>query len=420
MRTVNLKSEFFKYVLVLMSGTIFAQVLNFFFQPIISRIYTPEESAELGLFFRIITFAAAIATAKYDLALPVVKLDVHSFRLYRFTLRLLATVSTVALVYALGMQLYVEGTDQRLFYILIPLGILALSIYNLGTNWAIRTKQFKSISYSKVINTLAGNGLKIGFGLAGIGYIGLILGTVVGLFFSSIFFLQDYLKSSKIYNIKGRSKRNLVLAKQYLEFPKINLPHTLLDLSRDLILATVIWQLFGQKEYGLYNMTYVTLRLPLVVIGASLSQVYFQKCSDKVNGGESILKLTTQTIKTLFLISILPFGILFFFGEEMYGWFFSDNWSESGKYAEIMAPWFMIVFILSPVTMVPTILKRQKHFFYVAIFGAALMLACAALPNIVFEADIYDTLLVMSIGMSLYLVYIIFVIFGYVKKGVRT
>ena len=59
---INLKSEFFKYIVVLMSGTAMAQLFAYIFAPVITRLYTPAEVAELGLFLRIVGVGAAMAS----------------------------------------------------------------------------------------------------------------------------------------------------------------------------------------------------------------------------------------------------------------------------------------------------------------------------------------------------------------------
>src|SRR5690606_39670666 len=73
-------SDLLKYIMVLMSGTLIAQLLGFIFAPIITRLYTPAEAGELGLFIRVISFGAAIGTLRYEQALPILKADTHSFR----------------------------------------------------------------------------------------------------------------------------------------------------------------------------------------------------------------------------------------------------------------------------------------------------------------------------------------------------
>lgn len=414
---VNLKSEFVKYAIVLMSGTFIAQLLSYLFSPIITRLYTPEEAAELGLFILIVSIGAAISTLRYELAIPITKNDTHAFRLYSFALRIVLTVTLAAGVFVLLPMYLSEDFNDKLFYALIPLSILFLSIFNIGTNWSIRLKLFRIISYARITNSFVGGGIKILFGWMGVGYIGLIWGAFLGMLTSSIWFVVDYFKGKNKYDVALRSPRNYVLARNYREFPIINLPHTLMDLFRDLIVALLILELFSKEDFGLYDHSYRMLRLPLIFVGSAVGQVFFQRCSEKFNNKESIIPMITKSLWILAALSIIPFGVVFFFGEDLFGLIFGENWSGSGLFSEILVPMFMINFIISPISTVPTILRRQKTFFQLSIIGTVTMISAIALPRLIFDSDIYTCLWVLSITQAVYLGYLLYRIIGFAKQA---
>lgn len=411
------KSDIVKYIFVLMSGTVIAQVFAYLLAPIITRLYTPEESAEMGLYVRIIGIGATIATARYELALPIIKSHVHSFRIYKFSTRIISFVVLGSFIMIIAPAILSDNFSTLLFYLMIPLGIYLLAFSNLGTNWSIRNKSFRVISYSRISNSLMSNLSKVGFGLFNFGYIGLILGVVVGLALSSVFFFVDFAKFQKHYSIKSKSLRNYVLAKQFSEFPKINLPHNLMDLGRDVLIVFIIWQVFSQSDYGLYNHSYQMLRIPLVLAGASIGQVFFQKSAEMYNKGEDILKIAKKSVLVLFLISIVPFSIIFFYGEEMFAYVFGEDWRGAGIYSEIMAPWFMVNFVSSPISTLPLVLRRQKSFFILAIIGSVVLVLSLLIPGYFLKMTIEDTLWITSILQTIYLLFVILVIFRYIKTN---
>ena len=413
---INLKSEFFKYVVVLMSGTAMAQLFAYLFAPVITRLYTPAEVAELGLFLRIVGVGAAMATLRYELALPIPKLDVHSFRLYRFALRtaLIVALSSLLIIFIpIGMDLNLDGF---LFYFLLPIALLFTAIYNLGTNWSIRKKPFKTISYSKVTNSLFSGTFKVLFGWIEMGYIGLIIGTVIGMIASTFWFLRDFLSTQRTYRITSRSPRNFLLAKEYKEFPKISLPHAVMDLGRDLLVAVLILKLFTKEDFGLYDHSYRMLRLPLVLAGMAIGQVFFQRCAEKINNNENIIPMIKRSVLTLTILSIAPFAVIFFFGEELFAFVFGELWRGAGTYSEIMAPWFLVNFITSPISTLPMVLRKQKEFFKLAIVGSLLILGCLTIPPLLYDASIITTLWILSLTQACYLIFVIFKIFDYARK----
>ena len=77
------KSDFLNSILILISGTVIAQIISYSLSPLISRIYSPEEMSYLSLLTRIVSFFAVIATARYEIAFPLPKRDEHAFSLYK-------------------------------------------------------------------------------------------------------------------------------------------------------------------------------------------------------------------------------------------------------------------------------------------------------------------------------------------------
>lgn len=405
---LNFKSEFVKYTVVLMSGTAIAQIISYFLAPVVSRLYTPEEAAELGLFLRIISAGAAVATLRYEAALPIIKGDAQSFRLYQFALRVTLVVTILSVVLIALPVLTSSSIYDVIFYALLPIALLFSAIYNIGTNWAIRNKQFQTISLAKISNSIVTGVGKVLFGLYNAGYIGLIIATTAGFVLSGVWFIRDFIRAKKKFKIVRKSPGNYVLAKQHKDYPLINLPHVAMDLGRDLLVAVVILELFSREDYGLYDHSYRMLRLPLVLAGAAIGQVFLQRCAEKVNAKEDILPIILRSIKVLSLISIIPFGIIFFYGEEIFGFVFGANWSKAGTYSEIMAPWLMVNFIASPISTLPLILKKQKVFFQIAIAGSVMLLLTLLVPPYVFNASIGTTLWIVSLSQMCYLVFVIF------------
>lgn len=408
-------SEFLKYIIVLMSGTVVAQILGYVFAPIITRLYTPEEAGELGLYLRVISLGAAIGTLRYEQALPILKADSHSFRLYKLSILFALIVSLVSILAIIYPLLTTGRFVDVVFYMLIPFGILLTAVHNLGTNWSIRMKKYKSITYARISNSLSANIFKVSFGFLGWGYPGLIVGTVLGLVLGNVWFFRDFFNFGRKVKFTYSSPRSWLLVKQYIEFPTINLPHAIMDLTRDLLIALIILWLFSKEDFGLFDHSYRMLRLPLIFVGMAIGQVFFQRCAEMINSNENIMGMIKKAVITLSVISIVPFSILFFYGEELFAFVFGENWRASGKYSEILVPMFMLNFISSPISSLPTILRRQRDFFKLALFGSIMMVLALIVPNYFFGCSIKQTLWALSISHTLYLIYVLFRIFRYVK-----
>ena len=413
---VNIKSNVLKYVLILSSGTLLAQTVSYLLAPIISRIYVQEEYGELDLFIKIVSFGATLASARYEMSLPKIHGVVPAFRLYKFIFRIAFYIVLFSVVFVSIYAFFLKDSSSLLFVLLIPLGIVLLLFYNIGTNWSIRQKLFKHISYSKITNTMSSGILKIVLGKLHFGYLGLIYSVLIGFFLSNFWYLKEYIKTNKRYKIKTKSPRNYLIAVKNKDFPLVNLPHTLMELGKDLLIALIIIELFTMSEFGSYAFTFRMLRIPLVLVGVSISQVFLQKCSENYNLGKDLKPILLKSVKTLTLISIVPFTIIFFYGQEIFIFVFSDTWSEAGEYAEIMAPWFMINLLSSPISSLPIVINKQKEFFKICIVGAIIMSLNFYIPSVLFQADLKTTLMIVSYTQAAFLIYVIFALFNFLKK----
>lgn len=101
-----------------------------------------------------------------------------------------------------------------------------------------------------------------------------------------------------------------VLAKQYKEFPQINLPHVLIDNTRELLIAFFVVEFFDQAVFGFYDHSFRMLKLPLVLVGASIGQVFYNRCSTMFSQHKPIYPLLKKTTITLSALSVVPFGII--------------------------------------------------------------------------------------------------------------
>jgi O-antigen/teichoic acid export membrane protein len=140
-----------------------------------------------------------------------------------------------------------------------------------------------------------------------------------------------------------------------------------------------------------------------------------------VNQHQPIYALLRKTLILLFFLSIVPFGIVFFFGEDLFGFVFSEAWSTSGFYSEIMAVWLLFNFVNSPVSSIPMILNRQKEYFFLGLISTVLQLfGFGILPFLLGtdQEDFIHILWFVSISQAVYMIFVTWITLYYAKLGV--
>jgi O-antigen/teichoic acid export membrane protein len=366
-----LGSDFSKSLSVLLSGTIIAQAVGYLIAPILTRLYSTAEMGELGFYMRLTGFISAIATLRYEAALPLPKLDGHSFLLYRLSYRISFIV--LALASIVFFILYYQGLDEKFSWWFFPLTIMSAAciiVVNIGTSWSVRIGKYGIISRQKITNSTVSNGLKWAFAYLHLSTFGLILATFIASLLSSLEFAFNFGKIHGKFKHFISKKKTAVLMRQHKEFPTLNLPHVFVDNGRDMLIATFIFAYYSESVYGSFNHSYTMLRLPLMLIGVSLGQLFYNRASELFNQGKSMVPLLNKMLLVLTGLSIVPFTILFFYGEFLFSFVFGKDWALSGSYSETMSVWLMINFILSPIAALPLILSKQKVFFIMGIVSS--------------------------------------------------
>jgi len=417
------KSDFVKSLTVLMTGTLIAQFVGYALAPVISRQFSPSEMGEFGMFQRWVVLVATIATARYEFSLPLPKRDEHSFQLYRLALYSTCVTLAITFIGFIVYGLYIEkAIDFAIWALLLVGSIAALVFFNLGTNWAIRHKQFKRISLSKMTNSLGLNVSRVVSGFFHMGKWGLLLSFLLSLIIGSAHFVKDFFQWNKKPRTSVSRKKMMSLAKTYKDFPLINLPHALSDNLREVLVALILIEVFSEQIFGSYDHTFRMLRLPVMIIGASISQILFNRISSFRLEKKLLMPTVSKVFISLLALSIIPFSIIYFFGQPLFVFVFGDQWLESGKLSEIMAPWLMLNFISSPLTIIPLVLEKQKTFFFISISGSILQVAgFLILPNL-FNAHqdaMYRVFHIVTWSQVLIAILTIVYIFSIIKKEDR-
>ncbi|MEI8192823.1 MAG: oligosaccharide flippase family protein [Flavobacteriia bacterium] len=369
------KSHVFKSFVMMFSGTLLAQAIGYAIAPILTRLYSTAEMGEMMFYLRLTAFLSSIITLRYEAALPLPKKDDHSYLIYRFIYYFSMWVLLfLGILFAVFSVTDLFPKLNAWFYLFTILGTAAMILINVGTSWAVRKGQYGIITRQKITNSLFANGFKWGFYYLHWSKFGLILATMLGFVLSAFEFLFDFRRTHHSFKSVFSKPKTAALLKEHGDFPKLNLPHVLVDNGKEILLATLILAYFGESIYGSYGHSYQMLRIPLMLVGVSIGQLFYNRTSEAMHKKKPLVPIITKTIGMLTLISLVPFTILFFLGADIFAFVFGPHWRASGTFSQIMALWLMVNFILSPITALPLLLNRQKDALLMGMVSAILQL----------------------------------------------
>lgn len=376
-------NPFVRNVAVMFSGNGLALIIPFIVAPFISRIFTPEDFGAFELFARTMGLIAIVGSLRFEFAILLPKDRDEVLALVKLCLRILLVVTFVSSVLVLpfrsqiGLFLNSSGLPDLLW--LLPIGVLSLGAFNIMNQYLIKSQSFKEAAVEKVVSASSNNLSKFLLGVFSPNAFSLVIGQIVG----SVLPLIAVMRLRSIRKMLGEVFRLSISAKalfkKYRDFPLINTFHAFFHEGQHTVLLLLISVYYGEFALGLFGFAFRYLRVPLAVFGTSIGQVLNEKWSRDLNEHRSIKNSVMKIVLFLAGSGLIPFAVLFFYGEPIFTFVFGSDWTEAGLYAEILAPWLFVNFMASPISSIPILVERQRDFFKVSVVSGVLNIATLAI-----------------------------------------
>jgi O-antigen/teichoic acid export membrane protein len=352
-------------VLKLVGGTAFAQALSVIASPIITRLYSPEAFGVVSLFLAITGIISVIACFRYELAIMLPKEDGEAANLLGLSLLIAVIISALLIplswVGRSSLLRLLNAPELAPYILLIPLAVFASGVFIALNYWNSRTRLFGRLSVARINASISTTGAQIVAGLAGYPTGGSLIGAnILGSAVSTLILggqiWRDDRKIFMEYVCLDGMQAGLRRYKKFLLFDTWAALLNSLSAQLPILLLS---SFFTSTVIGYYSLGYRVLTLPMGLIGTSLGQVFFQRAA-KARFEGNLGELLEKLVPHLVVVSVFPFLILVLFAEELFKIIFGVQWAEAGIYAEILAPWVFIAFVVSPISTLFSVLEKQR------------------------------------------------------------
>jgi O-antigen/teichoic acid export membrane protein len=234
----------------------------------------------------------------------------------------------------------------RAWFLCVGLAVSLLAAYNAQTYWAIRQKQYKKLGQSKLVTASVTALLQLGIGVidgpsVGALICGLLAGQGAGMLFLAI-------GSGIPISLAGRLGELFRLARKYAHFPKYSALGSGLDGVSQLLPVALIVTAYGSSVGGQYALADRAMRMPSVLLGSSLAQVFFQRLAVSRGNPSECHRLLRRTWTHMALVGLLPTTIVMAIGPWLFAAVFGTGWYEAGRTARALAPGLFAYFVAFP------------------------------------------------------------------------
>lgn len=415
-----MKNRFIKQILTLIQGTAIAQIFPIIISPILTRMYTPEQFGVLAVYMAIISVLTPIVNARYELAISLPKHEKNALALFVLAIRINIVVSSLsAIIIFIFKKNIIEifSLENGVWLWFLPIGLFLTGLINSFTYINNRMERFDYLAKSKVYQAFSMAFTHLGLGIIKFGSIGLVIGYIVGQCFN-LFILNHKLNIQRnITQEKVDSHLIIKMGKEYSEFPKYAmLTHSMESFSAQTP-SFFLTKFFGAATAGYYSITNRTINMPLALVGKAVGDVFLSNASKIYRERGDCKEIYTKTFKVLAILPIVPFLILFLWGEDFFRVMFGEEWSIAGAYMKILLPAIYLQFIASPLSHMFIIAQKIKLDLIIQIFIFILSISAFLIGGLYFKS-VESSLMLYSIVLSIK--YISFIIISYsLSKGIR-
>ena len=262
---------------------------------------------------------------------------------------------------------------------------------------------------TRLSKSVFNNGFALLLGYLGWGVSGLIGAWILSQYLSLFiaFFKIKFPKSTTFS--KSDFKETLI---KYKDFPLVNSLHAFTDIfANQFILFWIITGFFGSIELGLFATMFRYIKAPIGLVSSSVSQIFYVDAAEKLKMNKKIMPELKRTVG-ISLIFAIPFClVLLLFGETLFEWYLGDEWGMSGIYAKSVLPVLFFTFILSPISSIPILYKKQRTSYLFSLLCYVLGIG-GLLLGVSLGWSFENALLLYSAG---YLCYYVLILFWYKK-----
>ncbi len=415
----SLQNNILRNVATLISGTAVAQLLLIGFQLILRRLYEPEDFTAFSVYMSTIGILVIVSTLRYELAVVLPKKDKTGNSLFVGGVFLSFMINVLVLLVILFFKSKIIvwlnfPVEYQHWLYFIPLSTFLLSSYQMINFWLTRNAAFKSIAINKVMRRSAEGVTQSAIGLKSFSF-GLLAGDLIGNVAHILSGIKQMLKHS--FSLKGITKQSVRSAlKEYGNFPKYQAFPAILNTMAVLLPVFLINKYYIANSVAYFDFSRQILDVPTAFITAALSQVLLKEYSNKRKNQQQIMRGVLKT-SSLLALAFLPFLVLIaIWGPEIFSFVFTEKWINSGRYSQILIFAFAIQFIVSPISIVFTVLEELK------ILAAWQILFFLSIASLFFfkHWDMFDFLrlytMVVLIAYTIYFLLILYVCRKYDKS----
>jgi len=359
------RSTFGKGVASLTSGTVIGQLLLLAASPVVTRLYSAEDFGVFGVFVSFVSILSVVSSLRYQIAIPIPEDDRQASNLAALALAIVVVFSAIVacVVYpARNLLSSITNTPSLSAYMwLLPVAILLVGTYQVLDYWTLRNKTFSSIGQAKALQGASRGIGQISFGPLTGGPSGLVSGYLLGWGVAACHLARRMYQRSYPVQRRCLSVGEMgSVAKRFRRFPLFSSWSAVFNTISAQLPTLLLASFFGPVIAGFYSLTRQVLSAPMQFVGKAISQAFLSEAPSADREGR-LQSLTMSIFRHLVRLAAPACLVLGIAAPEVFALVFGGQWRVSGIYCQWLTGWLFLVFVSSPLSMIPSVMGKQRQ-----------------------------------------------------------
>jgi O-antigen/teichoic acid export membrane protein len=361
--------------LILIGGTVIAQIITITAYPILSRLYTPSDFGLLAVVASITAILSVIASGKYESMIMVADTKKIATDLVWLVLIIsLIFLSITQIIFYFSSDLISRLFEMPLlknWILFSPPTAFLIILFATCNEWFLKGGFFKSLSINKIINSTSTATFKILSNFFGYLGGGLIVGEFLGRATTSIFCIKSVFKKDNNFFIFPSYNKLISLAKDFIRVPKTILPAQLFNTVGGQIPVLFLALVYNSEQIGYFSMALSVLVLPTFLISIAIRDIFRERAVILFKQKGNCLIFYQKTVLIMAAISALGFSLFYLIAVELFSFVLGEEWATAGEYSKILIPIVAVSFVsevVSPMFIISDklkmLLKWQALYFF--------------------------------------------------------
>ncbi len=345
----------------LLFGSGLAQVIAIAALPVLGRLYDPASFGQLGALMATVSLAAAISHCRFQLAIPVTKMDDEARSLLWLTcgLSLILSLPLVLMLSAIVGQ-RPDGLSIGAFIALAAAATFLTAQIDIFSYWRSRAGRF-GVSAR---NALSRNVVTVVFQicLASVTGLGLVAGVMIGALSAACLGWFDAVRHGMRPFQPPPIHSLIEVARKFSHFALFGVPQGWLAAISWNAMPLLLLRFDTMTTAGQYWIAYRLLLAPVTLFGSAYRQAmlpFFSRTT--VSAARNSAR---QHAVLLFAAGLTPMILLLNFGQPIFEFVVGPKWSQAGVLAGLLAIGIFADALKVPAICLLQYQSRQKTIFW--------------------------------------------------------